>query len=102
MWHFNEDSYEKRRQKSLFYTTVEAETLLQKTFVFDCGISRSCLFWSLLRGTFCSLGSVTGLRAQILAFEGMASTFDAYAIAWDQQNRIARAEIESRFASLED
>ena len=29
MWHYNEDCYEKRRRKSLFYTTVEAETLLQ-------------------------------------------------------------------------
>jgi hypothetical protein len=29
MWHLNEDCYEKRRRRSLFYTTVEAETLLQ-------------------------------------------------------------------------
>ena len=101
MWHFNEDSYEKRRRKSLFYTTVEAETLLQKNVRVRLWHLTTVPFLVFIKRYFLLLGFRDGIAGWILAFEGMASTFDAYAIAWDQQNRIAREEIESRFNSLE-
>jgi (heptosyl)LPS beta-1,4-glucosyltransferase len=102
MWHFNEDSYEKRRQKSLFYTRVEAETLLQKNIRVRLWHLTIVPFLVFIKRYFLLLGFRDGIAGWILAFEGMASTFDAYAIAWDQQNRIAREEIESRFDSLAD
>ena len=102
MWHFNEDSYEKRRRKSLFYTTVEAETLLQKNVRVRLWHLTIVPFLVFIKRYFLLLGFRDGVAGWILAFEGMASTFDAYAMAWDQQNRIAREEIESRFESLED
>ena len=43
-----------------------------------------------------------GIAGWILAFEGMAGPFDAYAMAWDKQNRIARKDLESSFHSLEN
>ena len=29
MWHFNDETYEKRIKKSVFYTAVRAETILE-------------------------------------------------------------------------
>ena len=102
MWHFNEDCYEKRRRKSLFYTTVEAETLLQTNVRARLWHLTIVPFLVFIKRYFLLLGFGDGMTGWILAFEGMASTFDAYAIAWDRQNRIAREQIESRFDSLED
>jgi (heptosyl)LPS beta-1,4-glucosyltransferase len=102
MWHFNEDSYEKRRRKSLFYTTVETETLLQKNVRVGLWHLIILPFLVLFKRYILLLGFRDGIAGWILAFEGMASTFDTYAMAWDQQNRIAREEIESRFDSLEN
>ena len=102
MWHYNEDCYEKRRRKSLFYTTVEAETLLQNNIRVGLWHLMVIPFLVLIRRYILLLGFRDGIAGWILAFEGMASTFDAYAIAWDQQNRIAREEVESSFHSLED
>ena len=102
MWHFNEDCYEKRRRKSLFYTTVEAETLLQKNVRVGLWHLMIVPFLVFIKRYILLLGFRDGIAGWILAFEGMASTFDAYAIAWDQQNRIAREEIESSFHSLEN
>jgi (heptosyl)LPS beta-1,4-glucosyltransferase len=101
MWHFNEDSYEKRRRKSLFYTTVEADTLLQKNARVRLWHLTIMPFLVFIKRYFLFFGFRDGIAGWILAFEGMASTFDAYAIAWDQQNRIPREEIESKFHSLE-
>jgi hypothetical protein len=74
----------------------------RKTFVFDYGHLTIMPFLVFIKRYFLLLGFRDGMAGWILAFEGMASTFDAYAIAWDQQNRIAREEIESRFDSLAD
>ena len=101
MWHFNEDSYEKRRRKSLFYTTVEAETLLQKNVRVRLWHLAIVPFLVFIKRYILLLGFRDGIAGWILAFEGMASTFDAYAIAWDEQNRIAREDIEASFDSLE-
>jgi (heptosyl)LPS beta-1,4-glucosyltransferase len=100
MWHYNEDCYEKRRRKSLFYTTVDAETLVQKNIRVRLRHLIILPFLVLIKRYILLLGFRDGIAGWILAFEGMASTFDAYAIAWDQQNRIAREQIESRFDSL--
>ena len=102
MWHLNEDSYEKRRRKSLFYTTVEAETLLQKNARVRLWHLIILPFLVFIKRYILLLGFRDGIAGWILAFEGMSSTFDAYAIAWDQQNRIAREDIESSFHSLEN
>ena len=102
MWHLNEDSYEKRRRKSLFYTTVEAETLLQKNVRVRLWHLTIVPFLVFIKRYFLLFGFRDGIAGWILAFEGMASTFDAYAIAWDRQNRIAREEIEARFDGLAD
>jgi len=63
MWHLNEDCYEKRRRRSLFYTTVEAETLLQNNVRGWIMASNDCSFWLSLKGISCSLGSVMELQA---------------------------------------
>jgi (heptosyl)LPS beta-1,4-glucosyltransferase len=102
MWHLNEDCYEKRRRKSLFYTTVEAETLLQKNVRIRLWHLMIVPFLVFIKRYILLLGFRDGIAGWILAFEGMSSAFDAYAIAWDQQNRIAREEIEASFDSLED
>ena len=102
MWHLNEDCYEKRRQKSLFYTTVEAETLLQKNVRVGLWHLMIVPLLVFIKRYILLLGFRDGIAGWILAFEGMSSTFDAYAIAWDEQNRIARKDIESSFRSLED
>lgn len=102
MWHYNEDCYEKRRRKSLFYTTVEAETLLQKNVRVGLWHLMVIPFFVLIKRYILLLGFRDGIGGWILAFEGMSSTFDAYATAWNQQNRIAREDIESSFRSLED
>jgi hypothetical protein len=78
MWHFNEDSYEKRRRKSLFYTTVEAETLLQKNVRVRLWHLTIVPFLVFIKRYFLLLGFRDGVAGWILAFEGMASTFDAY------------------------
>ena len=81
---------------------MDAETFLQNNVRIGLWHLMVIPFLVLIKRYILLLGFRDGIAGWILAFEGMASTFDAYAIAWDQQNRIAREDIESSFHSLED
>ena len=100
MWHFNEDTYEKRINKSAFYTAVRAETILEsgkRVRTWDL-IARPLI--AFLKNYFLFLGFRDGVIGWILSMHDMTSTFDAYVIAWDAQNRIPRGNVEERFAEL--
>jgi (heptosyl)LPS beta-1,4-glucosyltransferase len=100
MWHFNEDTYEKRLKKSRFYTAVHAETILEggkpvRTWEL---IARPLI--AFVKTYFLFLGFRDGAIGWILSMHDMTNTFDAYVIAWDTQNRIPREDLEAEFAEL--
>jgi (heptosyl)LPS beta-1,4-glucosyltransferase len=102
MWHLNDDSYEKRIKKSVLYTAVHAETILESgkpVRTWDL-IARPLI--AFLKTYFLFLGFRDGAIGWILSMHDMANTFDAYAIAWDTQNRIPREDLEAQFAKLPD
>ena len=101
MWHYNEDTYDKRIKKSVFYTAVRAETIIEsgkRVRVWDL-VARPLI--AFLKTYFFFLGFRDGVIGWILSIHAMATTFDAYVIAWDAQNRIPREDIKARFAALE-
>jgi (heptosyl)LPS beta-1,4-glucosyltransferase len=100
MWHFNEDTYDKRIKKSIFYTAVRAETIIEsgkRVRVWDL-VARPLI--AFLKTYFLFLGFRDGVIGWILSMRDMAATFDAYVIVWDAQNRIPRENMETRFAAL--
>jgi (heptosyl)LPS beta-1,4-glucosyltransferase len=100
MWHLNEDTYEKRIKKSVFYTAVRAETIIEggkPVRIWDL-IARPLI--AFLRSYFLFFGFRDGVIGWILSMHDMATTFDAYVIVWDAQNRIPREDLEARFGEL--
>jgi (heptosyl)LPS beta-1,4-glucosyltransferase len=101
MWHFNEDSYSKRIEKSAFYTAVRAETIMEsgkRVRVWDI-VARPLI--AFVKTYFLFLGFRDGVIGWIISMHDMAATFDAYVIVWDVQNRIPRKDMQARFAELD-
>jgi glycosyltransferase involved in cell wall biosynthesis len=100
MWHYNEPAYEMRLRKSLAYTLLDGEILVEK--------GRRITVWHLItRPTFAFVktyillfGFLDGVTGLILGIHTFASTFDTYVLAWDAQNRIPREKLEADFAKL--
>jgi (heptosyl)LPS beta-1,4-glucosyltransferase len=102
MWHYNEDCYEKRIKKIVFYTAVRAETIIEsgkRVRIWDL-VTRPLI--AFFKTYLLFLGFRDGVTGWILSINDMTGTFDAYVLAWDAQNRLPRHELERRFAALSD
>ena len=100
MWHFNEETYAKRIKKSVFYAAVRAETIIESGERVRAWHLVTRPLVAFLRTYFVFLGFRDGVIGWILSMHEMASTFDAYVMAWDAQNQIPRTHLEAQFAEL--
>jgi len=95
MWHFTDENYHERINKSLKYSTSEAEYLLQQ----GVKISSLAIFikpvFEFVINYFFKLGILDGIPGLIAAIHSADAVFRSYALAWDEQNRIPREELEN-------
>ncbi len=94
MWHLNDENYEERLRKSFQYSKMEAALLLGK------GTKVTWLHFffkppvEFIKKYFLKLGFVDGMPGLISALHAACALFRAYALAWDEQNRISREKLE--------
>jgi (heptosyl)LPS beta-1,4-glucosyltransferase len=100
MWHYNEPAYELRLRKNFAYTVVEAEILLDKNKRITVWHLFSRPLIEFIKTYILLLGFRDGIPGLILAVNSFSTTFNAYALAWDAQNRISRKAMEDEFAQL--
>ena len=100
MWHYNEPTYEMRLRKSLAYTLLDAEILVEKHQRITAWhlISRPLL--AFIKTYILLFGFRDGVTGLILGVHSFASTFDTYVLAWDAQKRLPREKLEAEFANL--
>lgn len=99
VWHFNEDIFQKRQRKGVTYSSVAAEDILEAKV--------TVRWWHLavrpplefFKNYIVLLGFRDGIAGLILCMHSMCSVFDAYALAWDAQNRIPREALEAKFTA---
>jgi glycosyltransferase involved in cell wall biosynthesis len=95
MWHLNDESYDERVRKSLRYSTmradamVEAGTRIRPRDLFVKPTARA------LRRYFVEGGFRDGTPGLVYALHCFNATFRAYALAWDRQNQIPRSAVEN-------
>ena len=94
MWHLNDANYKERLNKSIPYSIIEAEQLLEKdTKISAFSILMAPLF-EFIKKYFLKWGLLDGVPGLIAAIHSADAVFRSYAIAWDEQNRIPREELE--------
>ncbi len=90
MHHFNDASYEERLRKSMTY---QAEVVQQmknrKVSVNALNMTFACIIEFLKKYVF-KRGALDGMPGLISAIHSTCAVFRAYAILWDEQNRIPR------------
>lgn len=100
MLHLNDESYLERMRKSFQYSQLEAEKILNKGYY----VRWHDFLWRPMKAlvsryliNYAYRDRTPGL---ISAIHSACASFRAYAIAWDQQNRISREEIEGHILDL--
>lgn len=96
MWHLNDTDYVERVRKNMTYMQVEAETMDERGlrvrwyhFLLP-PLRRAC------KAYFLERGFRDGVPGVAYAMTVLTGTFNWYATAWDRQNRIARADLETQ------
>ncbi|MEM1056848.1 MAG: glycosyltransferase family 2 protein [Bacteroidota bacterium] len=95
MWHLNDESYDERVHKSIRYSTMRADALIEA----GTQVRPRDLFVKpttrALRRYFVEGGFRDGTPGLVYALHCFNATFRAYALAWDRQNRIPRETVEN-------
>lgn len=94
MWHLNDESYEERLRKSFQYSKIEANLILSG----NTKVTWRHLFFKppfeFIKKYILKRGFIDGVPGLISALHAAGAIFRAYALAWDEQNRIPREELE--------
>lgn len=97
MHHLNDDSYSERLRKSMNYQKEVISHLKKK----EVKVSYTKLLMAVLKEFaykyFYKRGFSDGTAGLISAIHSSYAIFRAYALLWDEQNRIERASIEGKF-----
>jgi glycosyltransferase involved in cell wall biosynthesis len=94
MWHLNDESYQERIHKSVKYASVEAQQLLAgKQRISPVTIFAKPIF-EFIKDYVLKFGFRGGVPGLIAAMHSADAVFRAHAVAWDEQNRIPREQLE--------
>ncbi|MBY6069563.1 glycosyltransferase family 2 protein [Leisingera aquaemixtae] len=98
MIHFNEHNFEKRLKKSSVYL----EEVVKHVEETNGQVRGWQIFWAplkeFLKKYFYKLGIRDGTPGIISALHSATAVFRAYALVWDRQNRVPRADLERQVA----
>jgi (heptosyl)LPS beta-1,4-glucosyltransferase len=102
MIHLNDESYEERLRKSSVYQ-IEVAERIKRTHK---SLGYLDIVWSFL-GEFIyqylwKRGFLDGVLGLVWAFHAASANTRAYILAWDEQNRISRDELEKKIRSMWD
>ena len=102
MLHLNDESYDERLRKSAIYQ-VEASKNIKHTNV---SLGYFDILYSFIREFiyqyFWKRGFLDGVSGLIWAFHAASAKNRAYILAWDEQNRIPREELENKIRLMWD
>jgi len=99
MWHLNDDSYGERMRKSFQYCKLEADKLCEQHKQVSWGDIAFRPLMEFAKQYLYKRGFVDGVPGLIAALHSASAIFRAYALAWDRQNRISRAQLEKKLQS---
>jgi hypothetical protein len=102
MWHINDQSWEERMRKSIEYSLVERDRILREGRLIGVGATIWQPARTFLRTFLLMQGVRDGMIGLVWCLHCATAVFHWYALAWDAQNRIDRAEIESRLRGTWD
>lgn len=100
MWHLNDTTFQERVLKSYHYGMIEVGKLQKRGFKvrwFHLVVTPVLNF---LKGYVLKRGYRDGIIGLLMNMQVACATFRVYALVWDEQNRIPRAEIERQFREL--
>ena len=100
MWHYNDENYGERMEKSGRYCRMVADELLESGRIVK---SRDLLIQPVVR--FANLylrhrGFRDGTPGLLAALHSATATFRSFALAWNEQNDVSREEVEEAFAQV--
>lgn len=98
MWHLNDESYVERISKSVQYSLISAESILERgrrVTVLDLLFRPFAIF---VRNYILRRGLIDGIAGLISAMHSAGAEFRAQAIVWDRQNTISRSVLETQIS----
>lgn len=101
MWHFNDESYAERMQKSLNYVPEVAERIRSQNRSVGWLALITEPIKEFLKKYLIKQGFRDGVPGLIFALHSASARFKAVAMVWDEQNRIPREELESALQTEE-
>jgi glycosyltransferase involved in cell wall biosynthesis len=96
MWHLNDEDYVERMRKNLTYAPVVGERFVQRGIKVRWYHMLLHPLWRGFRAYFLLGAFREGTRGLLFALYTCMSTFNWWACAWDQQNRISRQYLENK------
>lgn len=94
MYHLNDEGYAERMRKSMQYCQLEADKMLQTTANASAARILMAPFFTFVKNYFLKRGFRDGVPGLIAAMHAGCAHFRAYALVWDEQNRIPREQLE--------
>ncbi len=95
MWHLNDEDYSERMTKTVRYMRMTGDGLLATGLRVRWYHLLARPLWRALRAYVLEGAFRLGTRGLLFALHTFCSVFSWYAYAWDKQNRIERADLES-------
>lgn len=100
MYHLNDESYTERLRKSANYQLEVAQSIRNKGIKVKASHLLMVIGKQFISKYFIKGGYKDGTTGLISALHSSAAAFKSYAMIWDEQNRISRAELENEIEEL--